>query len=212
MQRCHMLTIEHKINTRISVNNVLYATDFSTAACMALPYALAICRHYEGVLHVVHVIQDFDILFQAEGVNPVTFEKTWEAKNRNAMERIRKLSPNLAGTPHHTYVRRGKIRDEISEIVADQHIDLLVLGTHGREGIGQLVVGSVAEELLRQASCPVLTVGPKVSGKLKREFDGSGKDFRTAEIELRQIVFAIDVSPESLAAAPFAISLAEEFQ
>ena len=210
--RCHMPTLEQQINTRIALKNVLYATDFSAVACAALPYALGICRHYEGTLHVVHVIQDSDLQFQAEGVNPVTFEKICEAKSRNAMGRIGNLSPELAGTPHETYVRRGRIGEVISEIVTDQQIDLLVLGTHGREGIGKLVMGSVAEELLRQSPCPVLTVGPKAAGRVKQEFDETGKDFHPAEIELRQIVFAVDVSAESLAAASFAVSLAEEFQ
>lgn len=100
----------------------------------------------------------------------------------------------------------------ISEFVAKQHIDLLVLGTHGREGIGKLAMGSVAESLLRQSSCPVLTVGPKACGRIKQEFDETGKDIRPAEIELKHIIFAVDFSPESLAAAPFAVSLAEEFQ
>jgi nucleotide-binding universal stress UspA family protein len=97
-------------------------------------------------------------------------------------------------------------------MVADQHIDLLVLGTHGRHGLQKLVLGSVAEELLRQVFCPVLTVGPKASGRIKEEFDETGKDFRLAEIDLQQIIFAVDLSPESLAAAPFAVSLAEEFE
>lgn len=206
-----MATATLNTNTRIALKNVLYATDFSAAACAALPYALAICRHYEGTLHVVHVIPE-DILGQAEGVNPVTFEKICEAKNRNAMERMRQLSPELAATPHHTYVQRGRILDVISKVVAEQHIDLLVLGTHGRQGLERLAMGSVAEELLRQSSCPVLTVGPKASGRIKQEFDETGKDLRPAEIELRRIVFAVDVSPESVSAAPFAISLAEEFQ
>lgn len=73
-------------------------------------------------------------------------------------------------------------------------------------------MGSVAEEILHQAPCPVLTIGPRACGGLKQEFLPDGKDLTPEEIEFREIVFATDFSPESVAAAEFAISVAEEFQ
>ena len=92
-------------------------------------------------------------------------------------------------------------------------IDLLVVGTHGRTGVEKLVLGSEAERILRQAPCPVLTVGPKIAGRAKlTAIEGEGKDLTPVEISVRQIVYATDFSPESLAAAPFATSLAQEFQ
>lgn len=207
-----MPALEHKTNTRILLNNVLYATDFTTASGEALPYALAICRHYESTLHAVHVLPEFDAWVHAEAVNPVTLESACEAKSRDALGRMRQLSPELESAPHHMYVRRGKIWDVVSKIVDEQHIDLLVAGTHARERIGKLQIGSVAEEMLRQSPCPVLTVGPKARGRVKEEFDNTGKDVRPAEIELKNIIFATDFSSESYAALPLAISLAEEFQ
>jgi nucleotide-binding universal stress UspA family protein len=207
-----MPVIEPKTSTRITLDNVLYATDFSAPACAALPYALAIGRHYESTLHVVHVVPEFDVLVQAEAVNPVTFDSAYAAQARAARDRMRTLTSELACIPHRTYVRRGKIWDVVAQLVAEQHIDLLVLGTHGREGIGKLAMGSVAESLLRHSTCPVLNVGPKAFGRIKEEFDETGKDIRPSEIELKHITFAVDFSPESLAAAPFALSLAEEFQ
>jgi nucleotide-binding universal stress UspA family protein len=126
---------------------------------------------------------------------------------------MKSLLPDLEIIPHHhTYIRRGKMPDVISEIVDKQRIDLLVVGTHGGTGVGKLLMGSVAEGIVRHATCPVLTVGPKASGRIKQEFQPDGKDFAPGEIELRQIIFATDFTAESLAAAPFAISLAEEFQ
>jgi Universal stress protein family len=141
----------------------------------------------------------------------VTFESAYEAESRDALERMRKLAPELENTPHHLHVRRGETWDLLSGIITQEHIDLLVLGTHARTGIEKLVMGSVAERLLRRASCPVLTVGPKVAGRLKEEFDETAKDIRPAEIDLKHIVPAVDFSPESLAAAPLAVSPAEEF-
>jgi nucleotide-binding universal stress UspA family protein len=207
-----MPALEHKINTRILLNNVLYATDFSTASHQALPYALAICRYYESTLHAIHVLPEFDAWVQAEAVNPVTLESARRTQSRAVIEKMRELSPELESTPNHIYVRRGNIWDVVSKVIEEQHVDLLVLGTRGREGIGKMLIGSVAEEMLRQCPCPVLTVGPKAWGRVKEEFDNTDKDIRPVEIELRNIIFATDFSPESDTALPIAISLAEEFQ
>jgi nucleotide-binding universal stress UspA family protein len=207
-----MPTIEQKTSTRISLSNILFATDFSAAAHAALPYALAISHHYEGTLHAVHVIPEMDILVHPQTTTPITFESAFDNESRAAIETMRDLIPELENMPHKAYVCRGKVWDVLSEIISEQRIDLLVLGTHGRRGIGKLVMGSIAEEVLRQASCPVLTVGPKASGRVKEEFDPTTKDIRPADIELKKIIYAVDFSPESLAAAPFAVSLAEEFQ
>ena len=76
---------------------------------------------------------------------------------------------------------------------------LLVLGTHGRTGLKKLLLGSVAEKLFRRAPCPVLTVGPEVV-------------LEKPVAEFNHILFATDFSDQSLAAAPYAISLAQEHQ
>jgi nucleotide-binding universal stress UspA family protein len=203
---------EQKVSTRISLKNILFATDFSIFAEAALPYAVAIARHYGSTLHAAHVIPDLNILVHPLAVDPVTFESAYEAEKRAALEHMQALVPDLRSVDHHTYIRHGNVWDALHEIITQQHIDLLVLGTHGRGGLGKLIMGSVAEELARQAPCPVLTVGPKASGQVKEEFDEAAQDIRPAKIELKQIIFAVDFNPESLAAAPFAISLAEEFQ
>jgi nucleotide-binding universal stress UspA family protein len=125
---------------------------------------------------------------------------------------MRELSHELESYRHHTYIRRGDIQDVLSGIVARQQIDLAVLGTHGREGIKKVLMGSIAEKFARQSPCPVVIVGPKAAGKLREDFDETGKDIRPNEIDLKQIVLAVDFTPESLAAVPLAVSLAEEFQ
>ena len=207
MRNCEQVT-----GTRVLLNNVLFATDFSVAAHAALPYALAIARHYGSKFHAVHVIPELDIVVRPQDTNPISYESAFAAESCAALARMREVIPELGTMPHDVYVCRGPVWRAISETIAQQHIDLLVVGTHGRTGIGKLLMGSVAEELLHRAPCPVLTVGPRAGGRVKEEFDQTGKDTRSAEIELKQIIFATDFTPESLAAAPFAISLAEEFQ
>jgi nucleotide-binding universal stress UspA family protein len=76
-----------------------------------------------------------------------------------------------------------------------------------------LLLGSVAEDILRHAPCPVLTVGPKVSGRAKLpEFEDDGRDLAPVDLGLRQILYATNLTPASLSVAPVALGLAEEFE
>ena len=200
-----------RATTRIALNNVLFATDFSPVARAALPYALAITRHFEGTLHAVHVIPEMDILVHSQ-TNAPTFESAFDAESRAALERMHDFISESGDSPHQAYVCRGKISDAITDIICRQDIDLLVLGTHGRTGLGKLVIGSVAEELLRQVPCPVLTIGPKAQGPVTEEFDPATKDIRPVDLDLKQIICAVEFTPQSITVVPFAISMAEEFQ
>jgi nucleotide-binding universal stress UspA family protein len=84
-------------------------------------------------------------------------------------------------------------------MIREHHIDLIVVGTHGRRGLGKLLLGSVAEEVFRLAPCPVLTVGPKTL------------EMRSREIELSHILYPVEFVPDQSAAATYAVSLAEEY-
>jgi nucleotide-binding universal stress UspA family protein len=84
--------------------------------------------------------------------------------------------------------------------VIRQKTDLIVMGTHGRTGVSRALLGSAAEETFRRANVPVLTVGPHVSTNTERR------------LAMREVLFATDFSRESLAALPFAVSVAQEHQ
>jgi len=208
-----MKLMEVSSHTRISLKNVLFATDFSEASEAALPYAAAICQRYNCRLHVVHVISPGSYLVASELVGSITIESMHEAARADAQERMGALAVHLTTVPHHTYVREGGVWEVISDMARIREIDLLVVGTHGRTGLEKLVLGSKAEEILRQAPCPVLTVGSKVPCRAQLPpLAGDGKNLTPLEISVRHIVYATDFTPESLAAAPFATSLAQEFQ
>ena len=208
-----MKTLEVTSLAGISLKNILFATDFSEASEAALPYAAAISRRYRSRLHVAHVISPAGYIVPSELAGAVTIEAMHQAAVADARERMKTLASGLKTTPCHTYVREGEVWESLSDLVQTHEIDLLIVGTHGRTGVEKLVLGSKAEEILRQATCPVLTVGPKIGGGDKlTAIENEGKDLAPVEISLRQIVYATDFSPESLAAAPFATSLAQEFQ
>ncbi len=196
----------------IAVKNVLFATDFSACSEAALPYATAICRRFGSTLHTAHVLSDASLLMMTGGVDYVSMSTIYEDAHTEAKEKLDQISDRLEGIPHHNYVRHGQVWKNLAGIIEENHIDLIVLGTHGRAGLGKLLLGSVAEDILRHASCPVLTVGPKVSGHPKLPaFQKRGRDLAPLELELREIVFATNFDQYSVRVAQEAVSLAEEF-
>ncbi len=182
---------------RIAVENVLFATDFSKYSNEALPFALSIARKYGSKILALHVISPPPL-----GNFPPTIEMQEIAAQalREATEDMKGLEPRMTGVSHEMLVRRGDVWEEVSQIVKNRNIGLIVVGTHGRAGASKLAVGSIAERIFREAPCPVLTVGPDVSGE-----PGSIADIHT-------ILYPVDFSSESLAALPQAISLAQEHQ
>jgi len=97
-------------------------------------------------------------------------------------------------------LRTGSVWSVLSAEIHEQNIDLLVLGTHGRGGLKKLVLGSVAEEVVRRAGCPVITVGPHIDVPS----DATG--------EIHRILFATDFHPASAKAFEYALLLANQFQ
>jgi nucleotide-binding universal stress UspA family protein len=202
-----------KRSAAISVKNVLYATDFSAISESALPYATAISRRFGSTLHVAHVLSDSSVLLMTGGVDYVSMGTLYEDAHSTAQEKIQQITTRLGGIPYRTYVRHGQVWANLSSIVAENAIDLIVVGSHGRTGLGKLLLGSVAENILRHSPCPVLTVGPRVAGRDKlQEFHGKGRELAPAELEMQHIVYATNLTPASLTVAPVAIALAKVFQ
>ncbi len=100
------------------------------------------------------------------------------------------------GVKHRELLKEGDVSQVLSELIDELGIDLLVLGTRGRGGLKKLLLGSVAEEILGYATCPVLTVGPHVSGL-------------GAATNLKQILYATDLEHASAQSLAFAVQLAE---
>jgi nucleotide-binding universal stress UspA family protein len=182
---------------QVSIKRILYATDFSRQSAAALPYALSITRKHGAKLFAVHVVSPAPL--------PTSFPThAWQAvvaqAIREARATIQRLEPQWKEVPHETRVCRGDAWTELSKIVQDFQVDLIVLGTHGRTGASKALLGSVAEKVFRHSQCPVLTVGPNVSGE------------PDSLVDLHSILCPLDFSPESLAALRYAISLARQNQ
>jgi nucleotide-binding universal stress UspA family protein len=192
----------------VAVKNVLFATDFSEASEAALPYAAAFSECFGSQLHLTHVLPDVKFL-RPGAPDPAFFGPIYEDAHSNAHDKMRRLSKRMRAVPHQVYVPHGEIPSVVSAMVQDLEIDLVIAGTHGRTGLGRLIMGSVAEEILRQASCPVLTVGPNVVGASVRNLGRFERDAKRDEI--RDVLYATDFRHESNQAAVLAASLANAF-
>lgn len=184
-----------QVPTHIALRKILFATDFSPVSEAALPFAVAIARRFESRIQAVHVLATVELqpMFNA---GPTVIEGAFA----RAEEEMGKLlcSDAFEDVPHDGMVRSGfEVWTEIGALIEAEKIDLVVLGTHGREGLKQMVLGSVAETIFRTAPCPVLVVGPKVPKKA------------TLPV-FRDLLFATDLSPASLRALPFVQAFAEE--
>jgi nucleotide-binding universal stress UspA family protein len=203
--------LEEKLETAVAIKNILFATDFSEVSEAALPYVTALSLRYGSTVHVAHVLPEATFV-RPSPVDPVIFGSIYDQAHSGAQEKIQRLSDRLRGFPHQAYVRHGKVCDALAEIIREQEIDLLVVGTHGRTGLGKLVMGSVAEEIFRQAVCPVLTVGPRVTSTQRVSEARRDHEFSPVQIKFRQIFCATDFKPNSVETVSYAVSLAREFQ
>jgi nucleotide-binding universal stress UspA family protein len=205
------LLLEEKLGTIVSIKDILFATDFSEVSEAALPYVTALSLRYGSTVHLAHVLPEATFV-RPSPIDPALFGSIYEQAHSGAQEKMQRLSDRLRGFPHQTYVRHGKVYDVLSEIIREQEIDLLVVGTHGRTGLGKLVIGSVAEGIFRQAPCPVLTVGPRAAAAERVVETRHDHELPPAQIKFQQILYATDFKPDSAQTVSYAISLAREFQ
>jgi universal stress protein A len=134
-----------------SLRRILAATDFSAGAGRALAYAETVARRLGAELVLVHV---------SEALAVVPGSDLAERQRIAAREQLDAQVDELAGRglAARAVLRAGLPFDEIVAAADAEGADLIVMGTHGRSGLSHLLMGSVAERVVRQASCPVLTV------------------------------------------------------
>jgi len=173
---------------QIRLRNILFATDLDLSSQAALFCALDLARRYNAALYTVNVMPHLPFVEAAEP-DP-------EQIRLVAMQKLVALTEPFQGIQHKELIEQGEVPEVLSRLVEDNDIDLIVIGTGARKGLEKLLLGSVAEQVFRTATCPVLTVGPHVT---HWEIDGN----------LRHILFATDFGPESVHALPYALSLAE---
>jgi nucleotide-binding universal stress UspA family protein len=142
----------------IALKQILVATDFSTPSDVAIRYGQDLARAYGATLHAIHVIEDMGAYYGAEvGFALADVERNVEAAARRDLEStIGRHGDRLNVVA--TVTRASNVAHTITEYATANPIDLIIVGTHGRGAVSRLLMGSVAERVVRSAPCPVLTV------------------------------------------------------
>jgi universal stress protein A len=140
---------------------IVCPVDFSEFTQEIVASAVDIARKYGAELHLLHVIPNLNYFTPYESFltpeNLVAIEHNIEKEVDGDFARIiKKLD-----MPVKKVVKTGVTFVEIIDYVKEQGIDLVVMGTHGRSGIEHILIGSVAEKVVRKSPCPVLTIRPK---------------------------------------------------
>lgn len=176
------------------IHNILIATDFSLCSRRALGYAISIAKRTGATLHLFHWIDPVKYAIAGADMLHAATEATWrDLQHLDADIHFKGL---LKGISDPILTHTGDLSQVLPRVIGERQIDLVVVGTHGRTGLRKVIMGSVAERIFRQASCPVLTVGPGIH------------QWRTNEREPRTILFPTDFSLRSKAAEAYAFSLA----
>ena len=143
------------------ITRVLVPTDFSAASDAALTYARSLARQFGASIHLVHVFEDpfTSGAFVGDGtvMMPLDLRQTLEGAAREQL--TARHAEHVGTLPlSSTDLLMGSPARRIVEHAKETNADLIVMGTHGRGGLEHLLLGSVAEKVIRTASCPVLTV------------------------------------------------------
>ena len=180
----------------LTLRTVLCPTDFSDVSARAETYAAALARHYDASLHLLHVDPPMPVM-APYGEIPVD-ARMFEEQRQVADAELVKAGDRAraGGLTVETTMKGGHPAREILALADRAQADMLVIGTHGRGGVEHLLLGSVAEKIMRKASCPVLVVPPGAPGESDALFS--------------RILCPIDGSAASAHALTYALSLAQE--
>lgn len=181
----------------LTVEKILFATDFSESSEKALAYVKKLAHHFDSAVTAAHVI-DLSLATRspeaAVGFSMPDLREMGEEGIRKVRRELRQSHIIEKGI----VLTGGNPAASIAEFAQESQPDLIVMGTRGKGILERFILGSTAEGVLRHVSCPVLTVGPQCVVP-----EGS-------DISWSHILYATDFTPDTAHAALFALSLAEE--
>ena len=149
----------------LPVRNILVPTDFSDCADHALEHALDLAQRFDAAVHILHVVDKLDPgwygLDETQESAPQLRQRIREEAHKALKARADENSIDEEVETHISLQLSFDVSATIEEYVNERYIDLLVMGTHGRRGIERLMLGNVADKVVRHISCPVLTVNER---------------------------------------------------
>jgi nucleotide-binding universal stress UspA family protein len=139
--------------TEMHVKKILFPTDFSTIADQALDYAATLAKENGAKLLIVHIAE----LPAAYGAGEMYYGIP-EPDTDELLRMLHNVVPRNPPVDHEYRLLKGDPAREIVRVAKDDTVDLIVMSTHGRTGLGRVLMGSIAEAVVRRAHCPVLTL------------------------------------------------------
>lgn len=147
----------------MQIRLILLPTDFSDCANYALSYAASLARTFGASIICVHVIEPMVPTVGYSGMTePMPIADITDQLEDSAERELPKLSgcEECVGLQVEEVIVHGEAASEIVRVAKDRNVDLIVVSSHGRTGLGRILFGSTAEAVVRHASCPVLVVKP----------------------------------------------------
>jgi nucleotide-binding universal stress UspA family protein len=146
----------------MNIHSILFPTDYSHYNDAALEYALTLAVESGATLHIVHV-HDVRDLSTVAGEPSSLYASAWQEGLEEARKLLEKIVPARDGVDckHHCVI--GTPEEEIVSFASENECELIVMASHGRTGLSRLLMGSVAEGVMRNAPCPVLIVKQPVT-------------------------------------------------
>ncbi|MGP8246744.1 MAG: universal stress protein [Bryobacteraceae bacterium] len=187
--------------TEARIERILCPVDFSEASLKAYRHAQSIAGRYHAALVVQHTVELEQYVSAMYAPNIELFEEFRQSQIANARQELQHLPVTSSGVQPECIVQEGTASDAILSSAKERAISLIVLGTHGRRGFDRLLLGSVAERVLRHASCPVLAIRPTAAGS-------GSQDVADAPVQIRRILCCVDFSAHSRRALDYALSAA----
>ncbi len=143
----------------IVVKIIVVVTDFTSASESALHHAVAIARHYHSKIHLVHPLHPLPHVPSAQATEVLVSRAEVDAEMR--LQQEAEICEDVACS---RWVMKGEPLEVVERLLSFEEADLVVVGTHGGKGFRKLAIGSAAEHFFRHVHCPVLAVGPSVTG------------------------------------------------
>lgn len=184
----------------ITFTQVLCPVDLSDASKRPLAYAAAVAHWYQARLSVLHVVPTFDPIPVHPGALEAPVRIVYPMSREDVLGAVRRVTQEagIASADVDVIAEAGESAATIVDQAVARGADLLVMGTHGRTGIDRLLLGSVTEQVLHEAPCPVLTVPPHAPETVP------------GDLTFQRILCAVDFSPASMQALGFALDLAQQ--
>jgi nucleotide-binding universal stress UspA family protein len=185
---------------RVHFKNILCATDFSDISNQSIVYGVGLAKEFGAGLTICHVVDLSAIAIYGEfQLEPVEQQNRITADARAQLDQV-VGDQQVEWEP---LIKVGKPADEISRVVEEKNIDLVITATRGRSGFKRLVLGSVTERLMRTLTCPLLVVCCQGTELY---------DIPEEPIRLKKILVGCDFSPDSDQAFEYGLSLAQEYE